>query len=70
MSKIKDFEGVEETWCEPCNQCGLDAQQFREGVCLWCYDDNQAELNQHNAELDAWAKMTDKQKDDAIKAGY
>lgn len=42
-----------------CPQCGEDAGEFPEGVCLDCCENNQRRLDLHNAEFDAWQTMSD-----------
>ena len=48
-------------------QCGEDAEEFREGVCTDCYEENQRALDLHNMEHDAWQKLTDEQRSKRIK---
>lgn len=50
-----------------CPQCGCLTQHLFEGYCAACCDDNQTKLDAFNAGLDLWERMTDKQKDDAIR---
>lgn len=51
-----------------CSQCGDDTEQFKEGVCVDCCDQNQRELDHHNAQYDAWQKLNDQERDVAIKS--
>ena len=55
---------------EYCTQCGQDTEEFKEGVCVECCDQNQLELDRHNAQHDAWLKMSEGEKVTAIKAAY
>ena len=50
-----------------CNQCGHDATQFQEGVCMDCCKENQRRLDEHNEQFDRWQSLTDKQRDDEIQ---
>ena len=50
-----------------CPQCGEPTQELHEGYCAECCSDNQRRLDQHNAEHDRWQRMTDAQRDAAIK---
>lgn len=50
-----------------CPQCGHEASQFREGVCLECWEDNQNRLDLHNHEFDRWERMSDAERGDAIR---
>jgi hypothetical protein len=52
-----------------CYGCGEDygAGTFIEGWCSDCFEARQSELYQYNAKYDAWEKMTDAQRDKAIK---
>ena len=52
---------------EPCPQCGFDTETIIDGVCEECRAENQASLDLHNAEYDRWKKMTQPQRDAAIK---
>ena len=53
-----------------CPQCGDDVDRMHEGYCQDCSSQNQSELDQHNREYDAWNRMTDDQRDTAIRRGY
>ena len=50
-----------------CPQCGDDTPELHEGYCEDCCRDNQAALDRHNMEYDRWQRMTDAQRDAAIK---
>lgn len=52
-----------------CRQCGMECDEgdWKEGVCCWCWDANQSELDFHNEAYDAWKRKTDEQKDTAIR---
>ncbi len=54
-----------------CGQCGDAefAEQFRDGVCVYCWQDNQNALDVHNAEHDRWERMTDEQRHAEIFSG-
>ena len=39
---------------EHCSQCGESADEFKEGVCLHCWTQNQTALDLHNAQYDRW----------------
>jgi hypothetical protein len=45
----------------------MKALHANEGHCADCCAALQAELDSHNAEIDAWDRMTDEQKDAAIR---
>lgn len=51
-----------------CPQCGEPTERLHEGYCKPCCDANQAALDLHNAEVDHWRCLTDRQRDNAIKA--
>lgn len=50
-----------------CPQCGEACDQLSEGFCDSCYSRNQAELDQHNAEYAAWAKLSKKAREHRIQ---
>ena len=50
-----------------CPQCGEQTMALFEGYCCRCRDENQATLDAHNASFDQWERMTDAQRDAAIK---
>lgn len=50
-----------------CPQCGEPTETLHEGYCAECCSENQARLDAHNAAFDAWKKMTDAQRDTAIR---
>lgn len=50
-----------------CPQCGDDTLELHEGYCEECCCANQRALDQHNAEYNRWQRMTDAQRDAAIK---
>lgn len=52
---------------EDCNQCGEGADAFKEGVCVECCEQNQKELDAHNAQYRGWRNMSDDERDAAIK---
>lgn len=49
-----------------CPQCGNETDQFQEGVCAECCEENQQRLDQHIFEYDAWQKLTDAERDARI----
>lgn len=49
-----------------CPQCGNEATEFQEGVCMDCCKHNQRRLDEHNAQFDRWESLTDKQRQDEI----
>lgn len=51
---------------ESCNQCGLETEEFQEGVCVDCCHGNQQALDQHNFEYDRWQRMNDEERAAAI----
>ncbi len=50
-----------------CPQCGNDTDALPEGVCPECLQANQTALDLHLTEYDRWDRMTDKQREDAIR---
>lgn len=50
-----------------CTQCGNTCDEFEDGVCADCAEDNQYELDLHNTQFDYWEKMTTAQREAAIK---
>lgn len=55
-----------------CPQCGQETETLHEGYCEECRDQRQRELNEHNASIDFWDSLSDKEKDFYIRsaAGY
>lgn len=55
-----------------CPQClensTADELQQNEGYCRSCCQQNQGELDRHNAEFDRWERMTVGQREAAIRA--
>lgn len=43
----------------PCPQCGDFTGEFRDGVCIYCSDQNQMELDLHNAEFAHWNSLAE-----------
>lgn len=52
---------------EYCSQCGEGCLEFREGYCVDCCEQNQRELDLHNASYDRWNAMTTAEREDAIR---
>ncbi len=50
-----------------CPQCGELCGEFHEGVCAPCWQANQDALDLHNAEVDRWEKMTEAEREKAIR---
>lgn len=50
-----------------CPQCGEDTETLHEGYCEECCRENQAALDAHNASFAAWQRMSDVERDRAIK---
>ena len=50
-----------------CPQCGNETQELYEGYCEDCRNQNQSELNEHNAQFDFWEGLTDAERDIYIK---
>ena len=50
-----------------CPQCGEPTDQFYEGYCETCCEQNQRELDEHNASYDRWHGLSDEQRDLEIK---
>lgn len=50
-----------------CPQCGEDAPELHEGYCEGCCRERQRELDEHNAAVDLWGRMTTGQRDAAIR---
>ena len=42
-----------------CPQCGEQTEQFFEGYCEECRDQNQAELDEYNARYEIWQRLSD-----------
>ena len=49
-----------------CPQCGEDTPTLHEGYCEDCRKDRQTALDAHNAEHDAWVRMTPNEQKRAI----
>jgi hypothetical protein len=43
---------------------------LHEGYCEECCNQNQAELDRHNAEYDHWNRMDNERREEAIRRGY
>ena len=52
---------------DDCPQCGEPSDEFREGVCAPCCEENQAALDDHNSQYDYWNSLTDAQRGEAIR---
>lgn len=50
-----------------CPKCGDDTERLHEGYCFKCCESGQSALDDHNARFDAWERMTDSQREHAIK---
>ena len=50
-----------------CPQCGEPTETLHEGYCAECCADNQAALNQLNAQRDEWQRLTNDQRDACIR---
>lgn len=50
-----------------CPQCGHEADEFREGVCVPCCVENQMALDQFNFDYDRWAGMSAAERDREIR---
>ena len=50
-----------------CPQCGEPTSLLCEGYCEPCRDANQAELDLHNAEFDAWERLSPKEREEQIR---
>lgn len=49
-----------------CPQCGEVTDQLFEGYCCYCSEQNQSELDNHNAQFDRWESLTDNQRQHEI----
>lgn len=52
---------------ETCPRCGNETANICEGVCAPCWEDVQQELDLHIEEYDRWNRMSDHQRDVAIR---
>ena len=52
---------------DDCPQCGEPTEEFIEGYCPDCKRERQDRLDQHNASYDHWQKLSDSERDAAIK---
>jgi len=50
-----------------CPQCGCTCKYLVEGYCRVCQEQNQQELDLHNAEYDQWNKLSETEKNRRIK---
>ena len=55
---------------EECSQCGFLSHEFNEGVCYDCFEQNQNDLDAHNAAHDHWQSLSDAERKDAIRRAY
>ena len=53
-----------------CPQCGDSVDRLHEGYCESCCNQNQMELDKHNAEYDHWSRMDNERREEAIRRGY
>jgi hypothetical protein len=53
-----------------CPQCGEETPTLHEGYCEQCCEDRQRELLGHIAQQEHWDRLTDAQRDDAIRRAY
>lgn len=53
-----------------CPQCGFDTPTLHEGYCADCCAENQRALDMHNYSVDRWAVLTDRQREDEIRAAF
>ena len=53
-----------------CPQCGDSVDRSNEGYCECCWNQNQLELDRHNAEYDHWNRMDNERREEAIRRGY
>jgi hypothetical protein len=51
-----------------CPQCGEPSNDFVEGYCRACHDENQRQLDEHNARYDFWQKCSPAERDRYIKS--
>jgi len=52
-----------------CPQCGEETEEFFEGYCEHCRDENQRVLDEHNAQYDRWQSLSDEQRSLEIARG-
>lgn len=50
-----------------CPQCGETTEALYEGYCEECCENNQRELDDHNASFDRWQAMSDQERGDKIR---
>lgn len=63
-----DLEGVVRHELH-CPQCGEPTEELHEGYCEECCNQNQAELDRHNAEYDHWNRMNAERREEEIRRG-
>lgn len=50
-----------------CPQCGEPTEALYEGYCQNCCEENQRELDAHNARFDWWEGLSDKERYEQIR---
>ena len=50
-----------------CPQCGEETEELFEGYCIYCRDQNQLELDSHNAQYDYWQSLSNEQRAEQIR---
>lgn len=53
-----------------CPQCGGPTEELHEGYCEECCQQNQMELDYFNTEYEYWNRMSNVQREEAIRRGY
>ena len=53
-----------------CSQCGHLTATLNEGCCEICREQNQRELDLHNAQYDWWQSLTPAERDAQIKNAF
>jgi NMD protein affecting ribosome stability and mRNA decay len=53
-----------------CPQCGDPTEQLHEGYCEDCCTENQAALDQHNAEFDRWERLSRSERETEIRGAH
>lgn len=69
MTPLPSHQRGREAVCH-CPKCGEDTDRLHEGYCFECSQAGQSELNTHNAQFDIWERMSDAQRDCAIKDAF
>lgn len=67
--KLKALTGEDHTpiFLYDCPKCGFPTETLHEGYCEECCNENQRDLDEHNARFDWWESLSDQEREQQIK---